>query len=128
MTVSQGTGCGGTWRCPEFSPCSSTPVSGGAPDLGAYEYGGGIALRVSAPSFSGSFLSVIPNPFGTMVRFQVAAGKSVALSIYDMAGRNIAAFESRECSWNAQNNPAGVYLIRAMVDGRLMNKRVLLVR
>lgn len=101
------------------------PYSGSAPDLGAFEYSAADREYHKA-LIPGRTFWAGPNPFSDKVRF---FSRPVApVTIHDLAGRKIAVCAGKECVWDAENSPAGVYIARARVDGRLMEKRILLVR
>jgi hypothetical protein len=101
------------------------PYSGSAPDLGAFEYSaaGGESHKAMVP---GETFLAGPNPFSRRIRF--FSNPAAPVVIYDLAGRKIAVCAGPENVWDAKNSPAGVYIARATVGGRLRETRILLVR
>jgi hypothetical protein len=79
-----------------------------------------------------------PNPFNprTVIRWQLAGGSNVELSVYNLLGRKVATLVSErqeagyyQITWDASGFACGVYLYRIMTDvGYIENKKMILLR
>jgi hypothetical protein len=86
---------------------------------------------------SGPAFGTFPNPFNgtTNFRFSLSRGGAVTIQVFDILGRRVSSIpfgyqEKGEHSvrWNAQSLPSGVYVCSMAAEGRVLSKRVLLVR
>ena len=108
---------------------------------GRYEKLDGASVAGAPESFSLS--QNYPNPFNpqTTVSYQLAAPGRVAVTVYDLLGREVArlADETQEAgyyerSWDAGNSPSGIYYVRMIVSdhyGKELyrdTKKLLLIR
>jgi hypothetical protein len=86
-------------------------VTGGNSDVYAFniEELGSTALKTSTVR-RGLAFSASPNPFRTRVRF---SDHAPAVDIFNAAGKRMARLEAGRKQWNAENFPAGVYLVRS---------------
>ncbi len=80
---------------------------------------------------------VYPNPFNptAKVRFSLDREQPMILSVFDLAGREVArlheglaAAGAHEIVWNAASQPSGVYLVRLEGASRAATKKVVLVK
>ncbi len=78
-----------------------------------------------------------PNPFNpaTTIHFSLPAQDEVALTVYDLLGREVEALfrgtmsaGQHEVRWNAGSRSSGVYVCRLQVSGRVMTSKLLLVK
>ena len=93
---------------------------------------GTIATEVAATPAKAPGLAVSPNPFNPSVTIAFAnPGKKADLSIYAVDGRQVKSFKNirgTEVSWNAQGLPAGVYVLKARVDGKVLTRKLILAK
>lgn len=77
-------------------------------------------------------LTTEPNPFCGILNVSVNSDKiPVQIDIYDTSGHQVHSGNtdtSGHFAWNAQNMPAGVYLIRAIHDTEFVDSKILLIR
>jgi hypothetical protein len=78
-----------------------------------------------------------PNPFNptTTIRFSIAEGSFVSLSIVDLLGRQVATVVSQnlpagtfKATWDATGFPSGIYVVRLQAGSFVATKKVSLVR
>ncbi len=78
-----------------------------------------------------------PNPFnpGTTIRFRVSRQAPVTLAVYDILGRQIATLVERimppgeyTISWDARDNPSGVYWYRLETNDVTITKMMVLLK
>jgi hypothetical protein len=78
-----------------------------------------------------------PNPFNptTTIRFSLAEGSFVSLSIVDLLGRQVASVVSQNlpagtfnATWDATRFPSGIYVVRLQAGSFVATKKVALVR
>lgn len=78
-----------------------------------------------------------PNPFNpaTTISFSLVSGSFVSLTVFDVAGREVATPISQELSagkysqqWDAAGLPSGVYFYRLKAGALLETKKLTLVR
>ena len=81
--------------------------------------------------------SVYPNPFAGACTFEVELGAaaSVDLAVFDVLGRRVAVLTSGNVEagvhrfvFEADDLPAGVYVARLLVDGRMSTRRITRMR
>ncbi len=120
------------------------PFNGKAPDLGAFETGGGVnAIEEAGLRFSGfQLLPCYPNPFNpsTSISYLTPGNGDVVVGIYDLCGRVVRRFEQRQKNpgrytvvWDGKDEhnasvTSGVYFVRADFDKVTVTRRLLLVR
>lgn len=84
-----------------------------------------------------SLSDAYPNPSTGLFNLQVELSESTAceLAIYDLAGRRVATIHEGELaagrhvlSWDGSGTPAGVYIAHLTADGRVLTRRLALVR
>ncbi len=71
-------------------------------------------------------ISAYPNPFNAACRIDVP--EDFTATIHDIHGRQIHTLPTGTTIWNANDQPSGVYLIRAQKGDVVVEKRVVLVR
>ena len=90
--------------------------------------GSGTNAELKAPALDETAgLTVSPNPFHAAAIITVN-GQAAAISVYDIHGRSVdrlASLDGRAFTWSAARHPAGVYLARAVVDGKVCQNRVI---
>jgi poly(beta-D-mannuronate) lyase len=78
-----------------------------------------------------------PNPFNpaTTIRFELPGASQIELRIFDMLGRPVATLVTGRVEggphvavWNASNCPSGVYFLRLQSEGRVLTKKLTLVK
>lgn len=79
-----------------------------------------------------------PNPFNpsTTIRYTLPVASAVKLSIFDVLGREVAILVNEQHrqagsyveQWNADGFSSGVYFYRLQVNGKILTKRMLLLR
>lgn len=79
-----------------------------------------------------------PNPFNpsTIINFQIPTKSEVTLQIFDLLGRKVATLINREIKtsgnyqvvFDAGNLSSGIYLYRLEVAGKVLNKRMTLIK
>jgi photosystem II stability/assembly factor-like uncharacterized protein len=78
-----------------------------------------------------------PNPFNpfTTISYNLAEAGFVVLKIYNTLGNQICTLVNEHKSvgnykvqWNADGNPSGVYFIKLDVNGKLMTKKIMLLK
>lgn len=101
--------------------------------LTATERTSGIGFDFPAQGFS--LTPNYPNPFGvdTVLHYLLPRSADVSFEIYDLAGRKLEGYESRQpagdgqFTWNATGYPSGVYFCR-MSAGRFVGTQKMLVK
>jgi len=88
-------------------------------------------------------LSCAPNPFNPQTTITINALKGTKaegtkfarVEIYDIKGKLINFVPLRLCasapslySWNAQKQPSGIYIVKAMVRGSIVTKKITILR
>jgi hypothetical protein len=87
-------------------------------------------------------ISVSPNPFRTSVDISVrhpshVARYKVRLGVFNIAGKMVTNIKSRATSderratsykWHAQDQPAGIYLVKVKIGNSILTKKVTLMR
>jgi len=84
-------------------------------------------------------LSVSPNPFRTSVQISVSGvdqlpASLMSVRIYDMRGALISALTAgnkalaQGISWNASRLTAGVYVVQVRANGKVLSKKISLVK
>lgn len=78
-----------------------------------------------------------PNPFNstTKISYGLPEASSVKITVYDMTGRQVAQLVDgiqeagvHELTWNAQSNPAGVYLVRMQTSSFTTTRQMMLTK
>ncbi len=78
-----------------------------------------------------------PNPFNpvTTIEFSIPENSFVNITIYDILGKEVATLvnENRspgnyELNWDAEKNSSGVYFCRMTVEGRSLEKKMVLIK
>lgn len=78
-----------------------------------------------------------PNPFteSTTIHFELSEEKEVTLSIWNILGQRMDVLADRVLDsgphrmiWNPGNLPAGLYIVKLEVDGRLYHRRITLIK
>lgn len=133
----------GDYRLDEASPCLGAPGCG---LVGAFGAGCDVATGVARAGANGpgaTFLAGCrPNPFNatTTVRFGLAEGGEVLLTVHDAAGRRVAVLnEGRaeagllEHVWDGRDQagrevPSGVYFVRLRAGGFRASAKAILLR
>jgi hypothetical protein len=78
-----------------------------------------------------------PNPFNpaTTINYQLPRSGYVKLKIFDLLGRDVATLVDGpqnagrySTTWNARNNPSGVYFYRLTADSYTMTKKLMLLK
>jgi hypothetical protein len=78
-----------------------------------------------------------PNPFNssTNIRFDLPVNSDVSISIHDLNGRSVAKLlddqmnaGNHSLTWDAKDNPAGLYLCRMEADGVNLTRKLLLIK
>ncbi len=78
-----------------------------------------------------------PNPFNptTMIRYQLSAVGHVTLNVYDVLGRRVATLVNEvktpgtyEVEFSGAGLASGVYFYRLIADGRVVTKRMVLIK
>lgn len=86
-----------------------------------------------SPSLSQNY----PNPFNvsTRISYSISYSGPASLKVFDLAGREIAVLfdgkmhrDNSEVIWNADLHPSGVYFYQLTERGRLVTRRMLLVK
>ena len=80
-------------------------------------------------------VAVFPNPFNSLCQIQISCQRTSfsSLEILDISGRCVAHFPLKvgdnTIKWNAQNEPSGVYFVKASAEsGAQVLSKILLVR
>ena len=103
----------------------------------AYRYkAGSTSVNRTVGAVADMALTVEPNPFTSAVVIWVLANRwgspavrPNGLAIYNIHGRLVQRMDNiqmKSYTWNASRLPAGLYLIRARVDGKILQKKVVL--
>ena len=78
------------------------------------------------------FLRVLQNPFTATASIIFSnPEKSASIAVYDIAGRLVKSFanvNSNSIVWNVKNQPDGIYLLKAISDGKIYSKVFTLMR
>ena len=78
-----------------------------------------------------------PNPFNpaTNIRFNIAGGGSVKLAVYNIMGEIVATLVEGnlapgiyQSTWKADSKPSGIYFIRLTSGGKVLTRKVLLIK
>lgn len=95
-----------------------------------------IAIQVAAPTAFEVFQNY-PNPFNpaTSIRFQIPQAGKVVLKVFDILGKEIATLKNQEmeagghvAEWNAQSVSSGLYFYRLEYDGKVVVKKMLVMK
>ena len=82
-------------------------------------------------------LSIAPSPFthGTTLRYRISAPSRVRVTVYDLAGREVATLSDRvqtagphEVKFDGRGRPAGLYVFRLTSDCGSVTRKALLLR
>lgn len=88
---------------------------------------------IKEESNSDAFISAYPNPFSqeTIIRFSLSTRSDVSLDIYSNQGKFISRIANQsfdqgdhQLRWNANDLPAGMYIIKMMVGGKMYSSKV----
>jgi len=78
-----------------------------------------------------------PNPFNpvTHIRFGLPKKAHVVVEIFNLLGQKVATLTDKDYTpgfhtlkWNASNMPSGVYIYRLNADGKILSRKMLLLR
>ena len=78
-----------------------------------------------------------PNPFNasTTIKYSLATPSNVAVEIFDLLGRKVTIFDEGQKSagehkltWNAENQPSGVYFYKIQTEDYTETKRMMLLK
>jgi hypothetical protein len=122
---------------PEYDLAGNPRVWGESVDMGAYEYGPwvGVPQVVGRQSLVVSQINVNPNPFsyGTYISYELQQNGRLNISVYSLSGMKVRTLENHQASkgdkgkfyWDGSDQdgnklPAGVYLIRMTMDGKVV--------
>jgi hypothetical protein len=100
----------------------------------AYRYKGnsGSAAEIRYASVSRPVVSADPNPFRGSTRISIpGAGRNAHFKIYNLRGemvKDLGAKRGSEITWEAGNDPAGVYLIRDAVGSGTVIGKIFLMK
>jgi hypothetical protein len=100
----------------------------------AYKLTAGMGVEHKTATLASATLSVSPNPFRTGVKITLpepANSKQTArVGIYDVRGNRVFETHSGESTvvWEAGKLPGGIYLIRADINGKTVNRRISLLK
>lgn len=84
-----------------------------------------------------NLIQVAPSPFreNTTLTYTLSKPANVRLDVFDLSGRKIVSLDSGSktkgkytARFEAENNPAGSYLVRLMVDDKVYTKQVVLMK
>jgi hypothetical protein len=104
---------------------------------------GNTAGMVSADGLDGEdCIKVKPNPFYTSVEISVSrtshvARKEVELEVFNIAGKMVANFKSNAtrderrattCTWSPKTCPNGLYIIKARIGKKKLQKKITLIK
>jgi hypothetical protein len=99
---------------------------------------GGTGSEKAALRSAGPVLTVSPNPFNGVIKIagsgQRAADSFIKILIFDVKGKVVDRLSatsyqlSAGLTWNASAQPPGVYLLSARADGKVLTKRLFLVK
>jgi hypothetical protein len=114
------------------------PFNGLAPDLGAFESDFASAiLRAHIIPVTTELGQNYPNPFNpvTSIGYRLSAISHVDLSIYTIQGRLIKTLVSDkqpagsyQVEWDASSVASGVYVYRLQAEGKILNKKMMLLK
>jgi hypothetical protein len=135
----------GDFRLQPGSPCidagdpnSPLDPDGTRADMGALPYYHPSAVHASEESFTPASYRLnqnFPNPFNpaTTISYAVAKNSHVKLTVYNMLGQVVAVLVdglksqgSYYVTWDAKNQPSGLYLCRFEADGFRATKKMFL--
>jgi hypothetical protein len=78
------------------------------------------------------FISIAPNPFQAKVAIKISSHKDAVTRIFDLSGKLVAVLDkpnaNGETLWNAYRQSLGVYILSVRVHGKVLTKRLFLVR
>lgn len=84
-----------------------------------------------------SINSVYPNPFNpvTTIDFVLSQTSSIRISVYDITAREIANLHngvkeagSHQITWDAKNQPSGLYFLKMVSDGFMQTQKLILLK
>jgi hypothetical protein len=79
-----------------------------------------------------SELTIFPNPLNSSVNIAFAnPGRKADLSVYSADGRQVKSFNNitgEKVSWNAQGLPAGVYVLKAVISGTTLTRKIVFAK
>ena len=82
-------------------------------------------------------VKVFPNPGRNLISFEVRSTKTITapLSIYDLSGRKITTIAGKQeragvytYSWSANSQISGVYFCRIQIDGKVLTKKIVILK
>jgi len=94
-------------------------------------------VKVSEAATNVFSLECVPNPFRSAIGFRlwaISREKAPDLHISDLSGRQVAKIVARRFGptasyiWNAAGMPCGIYFARLAIEGKVLAKKILLVK
>lgn len=108
---------------------------GNAPDMGCYEY------QVNSTGFDHIQkmleINCYPNPFNpqTTINYKIERSSQVIVAIYNSKGQQVTILQNQykypgsySLTWNANENPSGIYMIHIHTDYNTLAKKVVLLK
>ena len=95
------------------------------------------ALGIKEIASNYTSISVYPNPVSNnlTINYNLSASSNVSINVFDMLGSRIAEIANdRESSgqhsipWNASTVPQGIYLLQFMVDNKIINQKITVMK
>jgi len=98
-----------------------------------YKHSGGTKADLPGAMINnGKALEISPNPFLSTAVISLRSSKAPArLAVYDISGKlvcNLGETKSQAVKWTPGNIPGGLYILRAEIDGRSFQEKLLLQR
>ena len=84
-----------------------------------------------------SIHNIYPNPFNPVanIKYGVAENSQVQIVIYDMSGKKVESIVNEfqtpgyySVSWNADNQPSGVYFVKMVAEEFVSTQKLMLVK
>lgn len=96
-----------------------------------------ISLGIKEIENSGSIISVYPNPVADnlTIEYSLSSSTNVVINVYDMLGSKIKEIANDKESagqhsiqWNASIAQQGIYLLQVIVDNKIINQKITVMK
>ena len=96
-----------------------------------------LTLGVKEIANNNTFISVFPNPVSNnlAINYNLSSSSKVEINVFDMLGSKIAEIANdressgqHSISWNASDVPQGIYLLQVIVDNKIINQKITVIK
>ena len=81
--------------------------------------------------------SVYPNPVANemTINYNLSSSSNVMINVYDMIGNKVSSIANEKevagqhaITWNAKSIPQGIYLMQIIVDNKILNQKITVMK